>query len=55
MKWVLSSEDSSMPEWLRTNLNGVCQYCGSPIENGYNDAGECTRRRCSNKKCPKIM
>lgn len=55
MKWVLSSEDSSMPEWLRTNLNEVCQYCGSSIENGYNDAGECTRRRCSNKKCPKMM
>lgn len=55
MQWVNTNVDSLMPEWLRTNLNEVCQYCGSPIENGYNEAGECTRRRCSNKSCPEMV
>lgn len=55
MRWILANKDELVPVWLAGNLNTECPYCGSPIENGYNDYGDCTRRRCSNNKCVKMI
>lgn len=55
MKWVITSNDELIPEWLSSNINIECPYCGAPIENGYNIYDECTRRRCSNKQCVKMI
>lgn len=48
--WVLQEEDRLLPSWLGDNLSSVCQTCGSPMMNYYNE-DRCTNRRCSNPKC----
>lgn len=49
--WVLQQEDNELPTWLTSELPNVCKYCGSPMENYYNNYGRCTNRRCSNEHC----
>lgn len=51
MNWVTHEDDINLPAWLRDSLPSKCSYCGSELLNGYNEAGECTRRVCSNKSC----
>lgn len=55
MQWVSVREDTRLPDWLKKNINEVCPTCGSVMENGYNENGECTRRRCSNYSCPSMV
>lgn len=54
MGWVLQTKDTNIPDWLMSSLDPYCS-CGAEKENFYNNAGECTSRRCSNKKCPETM
>lgn len=49
--WIKQEDDTFLPEWLVSNLPGVCS-CGSPMENFYNQQGRITGRRCSDEKCP---
>lgn len=49
--WVKQAEDKRMPLWLKDSLPIKCRYCGSEMENFYNDDMRCTNRRCSNPKC----
>lgn len=50
--YILQSKDDMMPDWLKENLHAKCKYCGSEMENFYNDEnGRCTGRRCSNHLC----
>lgn len=49
--WILQSEDTNLPDWLKSNLRSMCD-CGSAMENYYNDVGSITSRRCSNTNCP---
>jgi len=51
MIWYHHDVDSNLPEWLRAPLQSECEFCGHPIENGYNDKTVCTRRRCTNPNC----
>lgn len=51
MGWVLQQEDMNLPTWLTSELPNICKYCGSPMENYYNETGRCTNRRCSNSHC----
>lgn len=49
--WVNHKEDNRIPEWLKESLSSTCKYCGSDMENYYNDDCRCTNRRCINKQC----
>lgn len=49
--WVNQIEDSNLPMWISEALPGTCKYCGSLMQNYYNDYGRCTNRRCSNPAC----
>lgn len=55
MIWVKTSEDERLPGWLKKELRETCEVCGTPILNGYNERGECTRRKCTNDNCPKAL
>lgn len=48
--WVLQSQDKQLPDWLKDNLQAVCE-CGYEFENFYNEQGCITKRRCSNSQC----
>lgn len=53
--WVLHSKDTVMEPWLKEHMSTVCSYCGSEMENWYNDDIRCTNRRCSNPNCYGMM
>lgn len=53
--WVRHDEDIRLPDWLKNALPSTCKYCGSPMENYYNNDFQCTNRRCSNSKCIGFM
>lgn len=55
MGWIKQSDDTYMPIWLKANLSATCSTCGAEKENFYNARMECTNRRCSNPKCPKVL
>lgn len=49
--WFKHEDDPYIPDWLKESLSTKCKYCGSPMENYYNDDFKCTNRRCTNNKC----
>lgn len=53
--WVRQDDDTRLPIWLKNALPNKCKYCGSPMEDYYNDSMQCTNRRCSNDKCVGFM
>lgn len=53
--WVLHSEDDVLPEWIKNGLSSKCPYCGSEMENWYNDDIRCTNRRCSKPNCSGML
>lgn len=54
--WILHKNDTNIPLWLKSKLNEVCLYCGSDMENYYNELDKrCTDRRCSSPVCPAMI
>lgn len=55
----MTSANPFIPEWLRSNINTECPYCGGPIVDdgpiGNNGVMLLTQRFCANSLCPGHM
>lgn len=51
---VISMYRTDLPDWVKTNMQMTCKYCGSFILDN-SDTGVTTARKCANPVCPGHM